>query len=92
MARNIGGGFKNVGLVYIDVTGVSRRAILKSVAKGMVVGKVKGGGEVIVGGGDGGDATIAAGGNGGGSTAQSAYGDSASVSGGYSGKGKMPSS
>ncbi|OHE93940.1 hypothetical protein CORC01_10727 [Colletotrichum orchidophilum] len=54
VSRNIGGGFKNVGLVYIDVTGVSRRAILKSVAKGMVVGKVKGGGEIIVGGGDGG--------------------------------------
>ncbi|KAJ0161892.1 Spartin [Colletotrichum tanaceti] len=54
VSRNIGGGFKNVGLVYIDVTGVSRRAILKSVAKGMVVGKVKGGGQIIVGGGDGG--------------------------------------
>ncbi|EEY22150.1 conserved hypothetical protein [Verticillium alfalfae VaMs.102] len=54
-SRNIGGGFKNVGLVYIDVTGVSRRAILKSVAKGMVVGKVgNGGGQIIVGGGDGG--------------------------------------
>ncbi|KAL7925666.1 senescence-associated domain-containing protein [Trichoderma austrokoningii] len=48
MSRNLGGGFKNVGLVYIDVTGVSRRAILKSVAKGMVVGKVKGGGQIIV--------------------------------------------
>ncbi|KAJ3959102.1 hypothetical protein N0V92_004296 [Colletotrichum tropicale] len=55
VSRNIGGGFKNVGLVYIDVTGVSRRAILKSVAKGMVVGKVKGGGQIIVGGGDGGN-------------------------------------
>ncbi|TKA65609.1 hypothetical protein B0A55_09901, partial [Friedmanniomyces simplex] len=44
----------NVGLVYIDVTGVSRRAVIKSVAKGMVVGKVRGGGEVVVGGGDGG--------------------------------------
>jgi spartin len=50
LSKNLGGGFKNVGLVYIDVTGVSRRAILKSVAKGMVVGKVKGGGEIIVGG------------------------------------------
>ena len=47
-AAHIGTGFKNVGLVYIDVTGVSRRAIIKSVAKGMVVGKVKGGGQVIV--------------------------------------------
>ena len=49
VSRNLGGGFKNVGLVYIDVTGVSRRAILKSVAKGMVVGNVKGGGKVVVG-------------------------------------------
>lgn len=35
LSKNLGGGFKNVGLVYIDVTGVSRRAILKSVAKGI---------------------------------------------------------
>ncbi|KAG6016511.1 hypothetical protein E4U54_001288 [Claviceps lovelessii] len=51
VSRHLGGGVKNVGLVYIDVTGVSRRAVLKSVAKGMVVGNVKGGGKVIVGGG-----------------------------------------
>jgi spartin len=44
----------NVALVYIDVTGVSRRAVLRSVAKGMLVGKVKGGGQVLVGDGDGG--------------------------------------
>jgi spartin len=44
----------NVGIVYIDVTGVSRRAVLRSVAKGMLVGKVKGGGQVLVGDGDGG--------------------------------------
>lgn len=50
VAGHIGGGVKNVGLVYIDVTGVSRRAIFKSVAKGMVVGQVKGGGQVVVGG------------------------------------------
>lgn len=54
VSRHIGGGFKNVGLVYIDAAGVSRRAIIKSVAKGMVVGKVRGGGDLIVGGGDGG--------------------------------------
>lgn len=54
ISKSLGAGFKNVGLVYIDVTGVSRRAILKSVAKGMVVGKTSDGGEVIVGGGDGG--------------------------------------
>ncbi|PQE17344.1 Senescence spartin-associated protein [Rutstroemia sp. NJR-2017a BVV2] len=54
ISRSIGGGVKNVGLVYIDATGVSRRAIVKSVAKGMVVGKVRGGGDLVVGGGDGG--------------------------------------
>ena len=54
IATDLAGGVKNVGLVYIDVTGVSRRALIKSVAKGMVVGKVRGGGEVVVGGGDGG--------------------------------------
>ncbi|KAF2454590.1 senescence-associated protein-domain-containing protein [Lineolata rhizophorae] len=54
IASELAGGVKNVGLVYIDVTGVSRRAVIKSVAKGMVVGKVKGGGEIVVGGGDGG--------------------------------------
>lgn len=58
LTSELAGGVKNVGLVYIDVTGVSRRAIITSVAKGMVVGKVrdKKGVEqtVIVGGGDGG--------------------------------------
>lgn len=53
VSRSLGGGVKNVGLVYIDVTGVSRRAILKSVAKGMVIGRAPNGGQVIVGGGDG---------------------------------------
>ncbi|KMU82538.1 hypothetical protein CIHG_00319 [Coccidioides immitis H538.4] len=48
------GGVKNVGLVYIDAAGVSRRAILKSVAKGMVVGRMRDGQQVVVGGGDGG--------------------------------------
>lgn len=36
------------------MTGVSRRAILKSVAKGMVVGRTEKGDQIIVGGGDGG--------------------------------------
>ena len=54
LTSQLAGGVKNVGLVYIDVTGVSRRAVIKSVAKGMVVGKVRGGGDVVVGGGDGG--------------------------------------
>lgn len=57
ISKSIGGGFTNVGLVYIDVSGVSRRAILKSVAKGMVVGRTADGGEVIVGGEDGGVVT-----------------------------------
>lgn len=54
VTRSIGTGVKNVGLVYIDVTGVSRKAIIKSVAKGMVVGRTASGQDVIVGGGDGG--------------------------------------
>ncbi|KAK9422488.1 putative Senescence domain-containing protein [Seiridium unicorne] len=49
LSKHLGGSVKNVGLVYIDVTGVSRRAIIKAVGKGMVVGKVKGGGEIVVG-------------------------------------------
>ncbi|KAK5109356.1 hypothetical protein LTR62_007126 [Meristemomyces frigidus] len=57
IAVQLAGGVKNVGLVYIDVAGVSRRAVIKSVAKGMVVGKVRGGGQVVVGGGDGGYVT-----------------------------------
>jgi len=58
IAATVAGGVRNVGLVYVDVTGVSRKAIIKSVAKGMVIGKVrdKSGKEqdVIVGVGDGG--------------------------------------
>jgi len=54
ISRSLSGGVKNVGLVYIDASGVSRRAIVKSVAKGMVVGRVRGGGDLVVGGGDGG--------------------------------------
>ncbi|KAI1931869.1 hypothetical protein LOZ58_001199 [Ophidiomyces ophidiicola] len=55
---NLTGGVKNVGLVYIDAAGVSRKAILKSVAKGMVVGRMRDGQEVIVGGGDGGQVPL----------------------------------
>ena len=54
LARGITGGVKNVGLVYIDAMGVSRRAVIKSVAKGMVVGKMPNGQQLIVGTGDGG--------------------------------------
>lgn len=83
LSRHLGGGFKNVGLVYIDVTGVSRRAILKSVAKGMVVGKVKGGGQIIVGDSNGtNNVAVVSGGNGSGSGSGSGNGSrSASGSG-----------
>ncbi|KAL7806845.1 senescence-associated domain-containing protein [Trichoderma aethiopicum] len=83
LSRNLGSGFKNVGLVYIDVTGVSRRAILKSVAKGMVVGKVKGGGQIIVGGDNGSNGAVASGGNGNGepSTIHNTYGGDINVPG-----------
>ena len=55
VASDLTGGFKNVGLVYIDATGVSRKAVLKSVAKGMVVGRMRDGKQVLVGTGDGGE-------------------------------------
>lgn len=35
VAGEIAGGVKNVGLVYVDASGVSRRALIKSTAKGM---------------------------------------------------------
>jgi spartin len=54
VASNLVGGVKNVGLVYIDVMGVSRRAVIKSVAKGMVVGRMPNGQQLVVGTGDGG--------------------------------------
>jgi len=54
VASNLAGGVKNVGLVYIDAMGVSRRAVIKSVAKGMVVGKMPNGQQLVVGTGDGG--------------------------------------
>lgn len=84
VTRSLGGGVKNVGLVYIDVTGVSRRAILKSVAKGMVVGHTVSGEQVIVGGGDGGVAAVDTGN--GGAVAR----DGQSVSGLSVAEGKQP--
>lgn len=50
----LAGGVKNVGLVYIDAMGVSRRAVIKSVAKGMVIGRMPNGQQLVVGAGDGG--------------------------------------
>ncbi|KAI1123765.1 senescence-associated protein-domain-containing protein [Nemania abortiva] len=41
LTKHLSGSVKNVGLVYVDVTGVSRKAIIKAVGRGMVVGKVK---------------------------------------------------
>lgn len=35
VAGELAGGVKNVGLVYVDASGVSRRALIKSTAKGM---------------------------------------------------------
>ena len=54
VASDIAGGAKNVGLVYIDASGVSRKAVVKSVAKGMVVGRMRDGKQLVVGAGDGG--------------------------------------
>jgi len=41
MTAQLAGGIRSVALVYIDVTGVSRKALIKSAAKGMIVGRVK---------------------------------------------------
>ncbi|RKF62544.1 putative protein spg20 [Erysiphe neolycopersici] len=49
ISRNIGGGVRNCGLIYIDATGVTRRAVLKSVVKGAVIGKLSDGSNVVVG-------------------------------------------
>ncbi|RMZ85932.1 hypothetical protein DV736_g6515, partial [Chaetothyriales sp. CBS 134916] len=54
VASDLTGGVKNVGLVYIDAVGVSRRAVIKSVAKGMVIGRMPNGQQLVVGSGDGG--------------------------------------
>jgi len=54
VASDLTRGVKNVGLVYIDAVGVSRRAVIKSVAKGMVVGRMPNGQQLVVGSGDGG--------------------------------------
>ncbi|TQS34432.1 hypothetical protein Golomagni_05186 [Golovinomyces magnicellulatus] len=49
ISKNLGGGVRNVGLVYIDASGISRRAIIKSLVKGMVVGKLPNGENLVVG-------------------------------------------
>lgn len=54
LASHLTSGAKNVGLVYIDAVGVSRRAVIKSVAKGMIVGRMPNGEQLVVGAGDGG--------------------------------------
>ncbi|KAJ5627629.1 hypothetical protein N7490_009857 [Penicillium lividum] len=80
VANNLTGGVKNVGLVYIDATGVSRRALLKSVAKGMVVGRMRDGKQVVVGSGDGGELPEAAAGPSTNPNAPPAYGASGTTS------------
>jgi spartin len=62
VASNVTGGIKNVGQLYIDASGVSRKAVLKSVAKGMVVGRMRDGKQVVVGTGDGGEVPPSVGG------------------------------
>ncbi|KAI1006022.1 hypothetical protein K3495_g2198 [Podosphaera aphanis] len=47
ITKNLGTGVRNVGLIYIDATGVTRKAVIKSVAKGMVVGKMPGGADIV---------------------------------------------
>lgn len=47
ITKNLGTGIRNVGLIYIDATGVTRKAVIKSVVKGMVVGKMPGGTNII---------------------------------------------
>lgn len=42
----LGGSVRNVAVVYIDVRGVGRRALLKSTAKGFVKARLKNGGEI----------------------------------------------
>ena len=49
LAGDVAGGLRNVGLVYVDAAGVSRKAVLKSVAKGMVVGRMPNGRTLVVG-------------------------------------------
>lgn len=46
--EKLAGSVRNVGLVYIDGAGVSRRAVVKGMAKGMVIGRVRGGGDVVI--------------------------------------------
>lgn len=48
VASDMAGGMRNVGLVYIDAAGVSRKAVVKSVAKGMVVGRMPDGQKLVV--------------------------------------------
>jgi spartin len=90
VAANLGGGVKNVGLVYIDVCGVSRRAIIKSVARGMIVGKVKDGRQIVVGGTET-PTTSPTMDNGAYKDGQSVKGDAASVSNGKDPNGKKAS-
>ena len=44
----MGGSVRNVALVYVDVRGVGRAALLKSTAKGFVKARLKDGEEVTL--------------------------------------------
>lgn len=44
----IGGSVRNVAVVYIDVRGVGRRALLKSTAKGFIKTRMKDGRQVTL--------------------------------------------
>ncbi|KAK9371672.1 senescence-associated protein-domain-containing protein [Lipomyces chichibuensis] len=80
VAAGLTGGVTNVGLVYIDATGVSRKAFLMSVAKGMIVGRTRDGKHVVVvGGSDGGQVTPGMTGGLGSSQSSAAHGTGASV-------------
>ena len=52
ISASLGSTVKNVGLVYVDARGVTRKALIKGAAKGVLFkAKVGNGEEVIIGGG-----------------------------------------
>jgi spartin len=57
----LGGSVRNVAVVYIDVRGVGRRALLKSSAKGFVKARLKNGEVVRLQGDEHADGTVAVG-------------------------------
>lgn len=90
VTQDLTGGVTNVGLVYIDAVGVSRRAVIKSVAKGMVVGRMPNGQQLVVGAGDGGVVPGEAGGYGDGKHDGTYYGGDLKQDGSYYGGASQP--